>query len=306
MTRRARLLPVALVALAIALVAASGAMANTAHAKPAPTRYYLSLGDSLSVGYQPNAQGVGKETNQGYTNDLYAFARKSVPGLRLVQMGCPGDTTTSMMTGHGNDQSASAFHCDRSGGSQLAAAERFLRQHHRRGEVALVTIDIGANNVDGCTAPGVNIGTCVAAGESSIKSDTPKILNGIRRAAAAGTPLVAMNLYDPVLGEYFSTNPSDQALAEASVALLRSVNADIQSADQASKFKTADVADAFDSFATTRFATYQGRQVPENVAKVCRLSWACAAPPRGPNIHANQAGYAVIARAFEAVLGKLR
>jgi len=34
------------------------------------------------------------------------------------------------------------------------------------------------------------------------------------------------------------------------------------------------------------------------VAAICQWTWQCAAPPRGPNQHANQAGYAVIARAF--------
>ena len=32
----------------------------------------------------------------------------------------------------------------------MAAAERFLRGHRGSGEVALLTIDIGANDVDGC------------------------------------------------------------------------------------------------------------------------------------------------------------
>jgi lysophospholipase L1-like esterase len=248
---------------------------------------------------------VGGETSQGYTNDLYAYERKSIPGLKLVEMGCPGDTTTSMLTGSGNSSAASTFHCDRAGGSQVAAAEKFLKSHHKRGEVALVTLDIGANDVDGCTAPGVNLITCVSDGETSIKTNTPKILNDIRGAAAPGTALAAMNLYDPVLSDYFSTNPTDKGLAEASVALLKMINGDIQSADAASKFKTAHVADAFDSYDATPLVAYRGQQVPENVAKVCTLTWACTAPPQGPNIHAKKAGYAVIGGAFEKVVGKL-
>jgi hypothetical protein len=38
--------------------------------------------------------------------------------------------------------------------------------------------------------------------------------------------------------------------------------------------------------------------VPRNVALICQWTWECANPPRGPNQHANQAGYGVIARAF--------
>jgi hypothetical protein len=34
------------------------------------------------------------------------------------------------------------------------------------------------------------------------------------------------------------------------------------------------------------------------VAAICRWTWECATAPRGPNEHANDAGYQLIARAF--------
>jgi len=43
--------------------------------------------------------------------------------------------------------------------------------------------------------------------------------------------------------------------------------------------------------------------VPRNVALICQWTWACAAPPRRPNQHPNQAGYAVIADAFLSAAG---
>src|ERR1700678_3281556 len=100
-------------ALAVVLAAFGALGASTAVAKQktkATPHYYLALGDSLSVGFQPNPQGVGLETSQGYTNDVYAYERTSVPGLKLVEMGCPGDTTTSLLTGKGNAAKASKFH----------------------------------------------------------------------------------------------------------------------------------------------------------------------------------------------------
>jgi hypothetical protein len=58
---------------------------------------------------------------------------------------------------------------------------RFLKRHHRRGEVPLLTLDIGANDVDGWgSAP--NIVQCVAQGEMAIKRDLPRILRSLRRA----------------------------------------------------------------------------------------------------------------------------
>ena len=65
------------------------------------------------------------ETDQGHANQLFTIEQKHVPHLKLVKIGCPGDTTESMLTGHGNETNAKFFHCDRSGGSQLTAAEQF-------------------------------------------------------------------------------------------------------------------------------------------------------------------------------------
>jgi lysophospholipase L1-like esterase len=280
-------------------------VSSLAKATKPPVRYYLALGDSLSQGLQPSSRGVPVETDQGYPNQLYAILRKQIPTLALVKLGCPGDTTTSMLTGKGNAAAALRYKCDRKHGSQEAAAEGFLKAHHARGEVALLTVDIGANDVDGCVAPGVDLGTCVTAGEKSISANTPKILSGIRKAAPNGTVFAAMNVYDPILADYLLPSYSySQPLGEDSTILAKAVNADILSADQAAGFKTADVADAFDTYDASP-VSFDGKQVPKNVAQICTLTWACTPPPVGPNIHANVKGYALIAATFEKLLGKL-
>jgi lysophospholipase L1-like esterase len=107
--------------------------ATIAHAAAQPT-YYLALGDSLSIGIQPSANG-NVRTNQGYADDLYAVFHTRMTGLKLAKLGCSGETTTSMI--HGGI-------CSYRQGSQLAAAVRFIRNHH----VALVTLDIGADDID--------------------------------------------------------------------------------------------------------------------------------------------------------------
>jgi lysophospholipase L1-like esterase len=292
--------------MAIAAVAAVVLMAAPlASAKAPAPRYYVSVGDSLSQGVQPNLSGLSLETNQGYADQLYAILRGRIRNLTLVKFGCPGDTTTSLLTGKGNAALAKFFKCDRTGGSQLKAVQRFLKWHHKRGEVVLVTLDIGANDVDGCTAPGVNVGKCLATGQANIKNLTPKILRGIRTSVAKGTKLAAMTLYDPVLGGYFSTNLATRALAAASVTLLKGINATITSANKAGGFLTADVAGAFASYSTAPTVPANGTKIPLNVARVCAWTWACTTPPSGPNIHANKNGYAVIASAFQKVIGRL-
>ena len=129
------------IALAVAVAAAVTACSGpaTSHHVAAPASYYLALGDSLSRGVQPDAAGTSVETGQGYADQLYAMLRRGQPALRLVKLGCPGETTATMI--HGGI-------CKYRGGSQLAAAVAFLSAH--RGHVRLVTIDIGANDPEDC------------------------------------------------------------------------------------------------------------------------------------------------------------
>jgi len=39
-----------------------------------------------------------------------------------------------------------------------------------------------------------------------------------------------------------------------------------------------------------------------NVANICEFTYMCAADPTGPDIHANTAGYALIADTFASLL----
>jgi lysophospholipase L1-like esterase len=295
---------VAAVAAFPAVGLAAGGPSKSSKPRPGPAaRYYVALGDSLSQGMQPNLKGVTVDTDDGYVDDLGAWAAHRIPTLQVIKLGCGGDTTTSLLTGKGNDANAKALHCNRQGGSQLAAAVSFLKSHHAAGEVPLITIDIGANDVDGCVTA-TDLAACLAAGEKSIQVNTPKILNALRKAAPKGTKLVAMNLYDPVLGGYFapSTDPL-HGLALASPALTKTVNATIDTASTGAGFKVADVGTAFHTYDTTP-VTWEGQTIPANVAYVCSWTWACQTPPSGPNIHANRNGYQVIANTFERVIGK--
>ena len=158
----------------IAFVAAVLFLALTATAAASSTRYDLSLGDSLAQGMQPNASGITVNTDQGYADQLYAIERRRMRHLKLVKLGCGGETTTSFLTGKGNSADAFLLGCHPAGGSQMAAAERFLRRHSHRGEVALVTVDIGANDVDGCEQGDVIAISCVMRGVERLASEPPR------------------------------------------------------------------------------------------------------------------------------------
>ena len=58
----------------------------------------------------------------------------------------------------------------------------------------------------------------------------------------------------------------------------------------------------FTAFHTTQFGARvtlpKFGKLPKAVAYICTYTWMCAAPPVGPNIHANILGYGIIANTF--------
>jgi lysophospholipase L1-like esterase len=274
--------------LAVVAVGCSAAP-RSAHArhKP-PVSYYLALGDSLAVGVQPDAAGTSVKTRSGYADQLYATLRRGHPGLRLVKLGCPGETTHTMMKGG---------LCAYSGGSQLAAAVSFLRAHRAR--VSLVTIDIGANDADGCVTRLSlgNIASCLAKSVPQVTANLTKILTRLRQADPNGH-IVAMSYYLPALAQW-RNGLAGQAVARVSEMAIAGYTALVNRVYQAHRVRVADVFGAFHTADFGPQVTVPGfGTLPRNVAAICRWTWECAAPPRGPNVHANQAGYQVIAEAF--------
>src|SRR6202023_4412714 len=82
------------------------ALLAVAPADAARARYYLSLGDSLAPGTQPDAAGLTINTDQGYADQLYAIEKAKISGLKLVKLGCGGESTTSFLNGQGNSADA--------------------------------------------------------------------------------------------------------------------------------------------------------------------------------------------------------
>jgi lysophospholipase L1-like esterase len=265
------------------LVSAFSVSAFTA-AKPAaawvapPT--YLSLGDSLAQGVQSDGAGGSIITNSGYVDDLYNAGLAARPHLQLVKLGCPGETTHTMIYGG---------ICTYPEGSQLAAAAAFIVTH----KVAFVTIDIGANDVDNCLSGGVIDPTCIAKGLAAIGSETPVIVGTLEAAIAASaqtTKVYGMNYYDPFLAAWL-LGPTGQTLARQSEVLTEGVNIILQGVYSHFNVKVANVQLAYQ---TSNFDIVQPIGLPVNVLEICINTWMCSQQ----NIHANDVGYQVIADAF--------
>jgi lysophospholipase L1-like esterase len=278
-----------------AVTACSGpATSAGSHARPIPASYYLALGDSLAQGVQPDAAGASVETRQGYPDLLYAALRPGRPGLRLVKLGCPGETTSTMIDGG---------ICRYPGGSQLAAAAAFLRAH--RGHVLLITIDIGANDLEDCGSQSnvIKVLSCFVTDVPGAVSRLATIMARLRAAAGPRVRMVGMSYYLPALAQW-RDGSSGQALAKLTERLEAGYNDLLEHVYAKSDAKVANVFGAFDTGDFGDQVTVPGiGTVPRNVALLCRWTWACTTPPRGPNQHANQAGYGVIARAFGQAAG---
>jgi len=272
------LLPVVM-ALGLAATAVVGAPASGAD----EPHYYLALGDSLSRGYMP---GFG-DTDQGYVDDAYAALHASDPSLELVKLGCSGETTTTMING------GKCLDRYPVGTSQLDAAAAFLRDHP--GAVKYMTLDIGANDVDGCASGGSIDAACVTQGLVTIAQNLTTILSRLHDAAGGQQPRrVGMTYYDPFLASWL-TGVQGQLIAIASVPLLETLNTTEAALYLLYGWRVADVGAAFHSadFLTHRTVDGYG-SLPTNVAYICQYTYMCSLQ----NIHANVAGYQLIADVF--------
>jgi lysophospholipase L1-like esterase len=277
-------------ALACGLACLAPAVATAKPKHKPKVSYYLALGDSLAQGAQPNAAGKTVATNTGYANDLYATEKSKIKHLKLKKLGCLGETTTTMMNGG---------ICKYAKGNQLKQALKFIKAH----KIAFITLDIGANDVDGCVKNGSPDLVCFNKGVASIQANVPKIVKALRKAAGKKAKLVGMTYYDPFLAAYL-TGPGGQTLAALSVQLADKINGEETSAYMAQQFSVADVSGAYNTDVPfTQMTMLPGYgSVPVSVATLCQLSWNCTRPPRGPNIHANDAGYQTIAKSFAVKL----
>jgi lysophospholipase L1-like esterase len=288
MRRIASTLAVAATVVTVAVAGAVPALASPVARAGSTTTFYLSLGDSLSQGVQPNSQGVSVETNQGYPNQLATALRQTNPTLRLVKLGCPGETTFTMINGG---------ICPYAAGSQLAQAVEFLKQH--AAQTQLVTIDIGANDLNKCVAlPTLaRIAKCLGKVIPRTVIRLGRIMAQLR-GAYPGT-IIGMSYYVPQLAGWLQGTKAGRQLARASVLLGGAFNSQLGSVF--TKFG-APVADVFTAFRTKDFTDKVNTPafgiVPLNVATLCSYTWMCAPPPVGPNEHANVLGYGVIANTF--------
>jgi lysophospholipase L1-like esterase len=249
------------------------AAARSSPARVGPKAYYLALGDSLAFGLQPNLND-----DDGYADDFYAELQ-SHGVTHYANLGCSAETTKSMINGGCPGALLRKYPYL---GPQLQAAVHFLHAH--AGQVSPVTLDIAANDL----IPDLNTSTCAV--RSSWVSDlatvdtnlTTVILPQLQAALTVNGQvtgdLLLMNYYDPYQNICPNTVPYIQILNQHLLADAKGY---------------ATVVDVFDAFG--------GATTPN--PNICSYTWMCRDPLTFLAIHATDAGYSVMANAFEQTAG---
>ena len=152
--------------------------------------------------------------------------------------------------------------CRYDGLAQFDEAIAFVRAH--RDAMSLITVDLGANDVIECIFALDR--RCFDAGLAVVEANLPPLLDALHDAAGDGTLLVGMTYYDVFVG-----TPAK--------AMVDEFNAALEEIYAASDVPVADVAGAFAA----------------NPSATCSWTWWCS---KYGDIHANTAGYGVIASAF--------
>jgi lysophospholipase L1-like esterase len=265
--------PVLALCLVLAFVPAAFAAsrsASTSLAIVGPKAFYMAIGDSLAFGYQPDLNW-----DDGYSN--YLFSNLQSHGVKdYDNLACPGETAATMINGGCPFSLLRKFPYV---GPQLAAAVKYLQGH--AGQVSPVTLDIGANDL----SPDLNISTCSI--NANWETDLAKVDHNLTtvilpQLVAAMTvnghmtgDLLLMNYYDPY-----------QNVCANTVPFIQEINAHL-------------AADA-QGFATivNVFTPFGGATTPN--PNICNYTWMCTI---FKDIHAKDAGYSVMAAAFERAAG---
>jgi lysophospholipase L1-like esterase len=258
------------------------------------TPVYVSVGDSLSVGYQP---GSGR-TDHGYVDVLATRVRRTIPTLAVRKFGCPGETTRAMITGLDSG-------CSYAAGTQLDAAVAYLNAHS--GDVAFITIDIGVNDMlNRCMDfhTGMLHRGCVVEMRPRLRHRLMHIVEALRAAVGPSVPILGMTYHDPFLG-FWGLVPHGRELARRAARGWMPFNRGLTHAYEGSGAVVANVARTFRVNDFWDKVVVPGRgTLPLNVANTCLWTWFCTRRFFG-DPHPNRTGYEKIAGTFNRELQPL-
>lgn len=257
----------------------------------------MSIGDSYAAGFQPTGEGTGHSTRHGFADQTVRLARAKGYRLRLVNFGCAGATTASALHSPGCASHYPALGAPKYSVPQADAAVAYLKAH--AGDVALVTVSLGGNDIVPCSDH-INAVSCLSSVLNRAQHNLDALLSRVR-AAAPRASIVGTTYPDVFLGKALSSDSTDQQLAKVSVLGFRQVvNPVLKAVYTKVGGRFADVTAATGGYLPlsrmTKFPPYG--TIPVAVAKVCSLTYYC----EYGDIHPRTRGYTVIAKLIVADL----
>jgi lysophospholipase L1-like esterase len=259
------------------LLLPGAATARAATGVVGPKAYYLTLGDSLAFGYQPNL-----DWTHGYAAAFYADLRTRGTS-HAANLACLDETTATFI----NSGCPYAYlRKTLYAGSQLKAALSVIAAHPN--QVSPVTLDIGANDL----LPLLNTSTCAVSSNSAatlatFNANFTAILSQLSAALKGTGDLLVMNYYNPYQNQCASNPQVASLFATFDGDIANDVAACAYGGGLPCNGHLADVAAAFGGDTTPN-------------PNLCADTWICS-PYH--DIHATTPGYGVIASAFESAAG---
>jgi lysophospholipase L1-like esterase len=265
--------------LGLVLLTALAASAASGPVYQAPQRYYLALGDSIAYGIQPakvSARLPPSGFHTGYVDVFAARLRALAPKIRVVNYGCPGESTKTFVNGGCPWLAGGKPLHDAFSGVQLDAAVAFLRTH--RGQVSPITLTLWANDVtklsDACKGNTACIRARAPAALAQFTSRLTSIVGRLRDAAPKAE-IILTGAWNDDVAELTQTDP-----------LIRSVDTTIARVAAAGRARFAKTFPVFNP---------AGNPAREK-ARICALTFICS---EGDG-HPTDAGYRAIAAAVLA------
>ncbi len=277
--------PLIAVVVSVIVLASSAGPASAAPKFNPPKSYYLALGDSITYGYQHSKVVPGftpKDFDTGYVDVFAARLRSIQPTIRVVNYGCPGESSTTFIGG-GCPAALTGFPLhDPFSGPQLDGALAFLRAHP--GEVSPITITLWANDVrelfEACGSDLSCVQSRAPAAIDRLASNLDSILRRLR-AVAPSTEIVVTGAWDPFVGGFAVADP-----------LFTALNAAMADVTARNAVRFADVFPMFNP---------QGDEAAETAA-ICTLLLICTEG----DVHPSDAGYRVLGDAVFDASGYVR
>jgi lysophospholipase L1-like esterase len=265
-------------ALVVALLTALTACSATAPGVTAQAglRTYVSLGDSYATGLSP--EGTGESFAQ-------IVARQE--GLNLVNLACNGATSADLL-------SQPACGPETEGRTQVDATVEALRT----GDVGLITMVIGSNDLLEPCAVAENPAECAAGVAADTRTNIATALTRFREVAP-DVKIVGLSYPDVFLGAWVNPEfPNGEDVARTSVTLYEDFNSQV--AAEYAKFgaKYVDITGKTGGYGALTELTQDPRygQIPAAVAEVCTFTYFCD----HTDVHPTPAGHQAIADAVSA------